>query len=701
MRFAVALLGIVGCCGAAFAQSNPPPTHAELYARVKDVSIHQATQKSATGAPLTTEQLADLEKATKSQERAESLSDEGKYLEAATAAKEAMRIRASILGSPNYLTVSSVALAAVSDQAAAMAPDAQAEYAAADKALRDWNALNEEGHYEQAKEKATFALEYAKRRLNETHPMMALAYLRLGTTQIDLGEYSAALESIEKAKTLTKAIYGATHPKYAAVMDRLGWVNIYLAGQGVETKARVDTALESLQTAVQIYRSTVGEVGETAESLDNLGTAMAYAGRVREAIDTKLRALFIRETVLGPEARDTGVSLSNLAWLYGRLGMTSEVLPLRERALAIFRKLLRPDHPYIYLESANVGWDYHLSGRDEEAIQLFESLVEQDKARKDKVRPDVVQRLSRLAEVNAAARRYAAAHEVMERAFADIKTLYGSEYSEQAIDTLAGMARAATRARMFEDASKYYALVCEWSADSKNRVSADERVIYEKSLGATLLELGRIKEAKRILSDCVTQIESDSTVNRLQMIEPLIYLSRIETELKDNAAATKHADRAVQIAESNTSAKDFTTAFPQLWLGRAFSHAGNYAMAEFCLKEAKSTFDRLEDRDPTGALLVRVELANTLVSESKSDDALKLLNEALTKCRDLRKTVTNPYLDAMQARVLRTLWEATKSGGASSDQRGEWKRECVEMLKALSADNLLNADEKAWLAANG
>ncbi|MCA9257173.1 MAG: tetratricopeptide repeat protein, partial [Phycisphaerales bacterium] len=266
MRMLVALLGIAGLCRNATAQSNTPPTHAELYARVKDVAIHEATLKSATGAPLTPEQLAELDKAEKSQQRAASLSDEGKFKEAATAAKEAMRVRASILGSSNYLTVSSVALAAVSDQAAAMAPDAQAEYAAADKALRDWNALNEEGHYEQAREKATFALEYAKRRLNESHPMMALAYLRLGTTQIDLGEYSAALESIEKAKTLTRAIFGATHPKYAAVMDRLGWVNIYLAGQGVETKARVETALESLQTAVQIYRSTVGEVGETAES---------------------------------------------------------------------------------------------------------------------------------------------------------------------------------------------------------------------------------------------------------------------------------------------------------------------------------------------------------------------------------------------------------------------------------------------------
>lgn len=692
---------VAACLQVVEAQTGTPPTHADMYARIKQNPIIKKELRSARGEPLTPEQVADLDKAKAAHERAESLLNEAKYAEAAAAAVEAASIRATLLGKQHYLTISSAALADVATKATKLSSEEQALFAAADKALSEWDALNKDGNYEAARDKAKFAMDYARQHLSDMHPMTALAYLRLGTTEIDLGEFNAALKDIEKAQSLSKAMYGGNHPQYAAAMDRLGWVNIYLAGQGVSSKARVDAAVDSLQTAVQVYRSTVGETEDTAESLDNLGTAFAYGNQIQDALDSKLRALFIRETLLGPDARDTGVSLSNLAWLYGRIGLTAEVLPMRERALKIFKKLLRPDHPYIYLESANVGWDYHLAGRDDEAIRLFESLVAQDENRKDKVRPDVVQRLARLAEINAAARRFDVARATMEQAFGDIKELYAAGYTEQSINTLASMGLSASRARMYESAERYFSLVCEWAADPKNNIAPAERSLYEKMLGSTFLELGKLRECKQILTDCVKRLESVKTENRLQLIEPLIYLSRVETELGDFDAATKHADRAVQIAESRSANRDLSTAFPQFWLGRAFARAGNTAMAQFCLNEAMTTFDRLADRDPTGAMMVRIELANALVADSKRDEALKLLKDALSKCIELRSTVDNPYLDAMQARVLRSLYDATTSGGARAEEREQWKKDAVKLLKALESNQLLNAEEKAWLAANG
>ncbi|MCB9858499.1 MAG: tetratricopeptide repeat protein [Phycisphaerales bacterium] len=700
MQASLAVVCVATLCPIVGAQSEQPPTHADMYARIKQNAVIKKELRSTTGDALTPEQLTDLDKATAALEKAESLLKEAKYAEAAAAAVDATRIRAAVLGNQHYLTISSVAIADVAARASKMPPEDQAKFAAADKALSDWDSLNKDGRYEAAREKAAFALDYAKQNLPESHPLTALAYLRLGTTQIDLGEYNAALTNLEKAVSLTKAIFGASHPQYAEAMDRLGWVNIYLAGQGADSKARVDAAVDSLQTAVQVYRSTVGETEDTAESLDNLGTAFAYAQHITEALDSKLRALFIRETLLGPDARDTGVSLSNLAWLYGRVGLTAEVLPMRERALEIFKKLLRPDHPYIYLESANVGWDYHLAGRDDEAIRLFESLVEQDKTRENKLRPDVVQRLARLAEVNAAASRFSPARTIMEQAFDAIKKLYAAGYTEQAIGTLASMARAANRARMLDLSDRYFSLVCEWAADPKNGVSATERSIYEKMLGSTLLELGKFKEAKQVLTDCVKRLEADKPENRLQLIEPLIYLSRIETELGDFDAATKHADRAVQIAESRSANRDFSTAFPQLWLGRAFARAGNVAMAQFCLNEAMTTFDRLVDRDPTGAMLVRIELASTLANDSKQAEAIKLLKDALAKCDELKATVNSPYLDAMRARVLRSLCENSAGGATTREERDTWKQEAIRILKSLESNQLLNAEEKAWLAEN-
>lgn len=683
----------------ASSKPQPVPTHAELYARIAQNPIQKVELRSPTGDPLTDAQRAELKTAEQSHEKAETLLNAGNYQDAMAEAVKAAKLRTTILGNVHHLTVSSIALADTAQRAAALPSEDKAKFAEARKALADWSDLNKAGRYDAALEKAQLALDYAKSQLTDRHPMTALAYLRVGTTQIDLGDYNKAEANIKQAQALTKTLFGENHPRYADVMDRLGWVGVYLAGQGVFSKERAESAVESLQTAVQIYRTTVGETADTAESLDNLGTALAYVQRIPEALDSKLRALFIRETLLGADSRDTAVSLSNLAWLYGRIGLPGEVLPMRERALEIFKKLLRPDHPYIYLESANVGWDYHLAGRDDEAIRIFEGLVEQDKHRKDQVRPDVVQRLTRLAEINAAAHRYDTARTGMAQAVEAIRKLYDGGYPAQALNSLAGLARSASRARMYDAGAEYYRLACAWAAEPKSEASPADRGTYEMSYGSVLLELGQLKEAKSALTDAVKRLEADGEDNQGRLVEPLIYLSRVETELGDAQSAIKHADRAVQIVETRYAERGFATAFPQLWLGRAYLHAGNTAMAHFCMNDAKTTFDKLDDRDPTGGIMVRLELADAFTKESKPDAAIRELNEALEMCKDVQKRVENAHLDAMTARVLRSLLDATKSGGPR-EQREQWKREAVSLLKKLESNQLLNAEEKAWLKAN-
>lgn len=704
-------VGITFCILAAFVSSSPrasgqprrtkPPTHEELYARVKANPVITLAPKSVTGAPLNDAQKADMKKADDLQEKAEQLFDKAQYADAAAAAGEAAQIRGSTVGPGNYLAMNSTALMQQAKTASKMAPAEQAKFTEAETALNDWESLNKDGHYEEARSKAEAVLAYAKANLPPVHPLTAMAYLRLGTTLIDLGDYNESLKNLNVAESQTKTLFGRNHPRYALVMDRLGWVKIYLAGQGVFSKKIADEAVNNLQMAVQIYRTTVGETVETAESLDNLGTALLYTQKVPEAIDSKLRALFIRQTLLGPDARDTGVSLSNIAWLYGRIGLTSEALPLRERALNIFKKLLRPDHPYIYLESANLGWEYHLAGRDDEAIRIFEDLVAKDKDRKEKNRPDVVQRLARLAEVYAAAEKYDSARSTMKQAFEATKALFAGEYPEQAVTSLEGLARSAQRARMFDLAQQYFAQLCNWGDTDKTPIDDADRGMYDFYYGSALIENGEIAEAKKVLTKCLDRLKSDKPEEQVRLIQPLLYLSRAETALGNYPASIKAADQAVQIAEGRKSTgPDFALAFSKMWLGRAYSKAGNVAMAEFSLKDAETTLDTLADRDPTGAILVRIELAELYQASSKRDEAIKLLNDALAKCRDIQSRLQNAQLDAVTARVLYTLYDITASGGATAKEREDWKKEALSLLSKLENAQLLNADEKAWLAKN-
>jgi tetratricopeptide (TPR) repeat protein len=59
-----------------------------------------------------------------------------------------------------------------------------------------------------------------------------------------------------------------------------------------------------------------------------------------------VRALAIREKVLGPEHPDTAESLNNLAFLFQNQDDLAGARPLYERALAIYEKALGPEHPH-------------------------------------------------------------------------------------------------------------------------------------------------------------------------------------------------------------------------------------------------------------------------------------------------------------------------------------------------------------------
>ena len=68
-------------------------------------------------------------------------------------------------------------------------------------------------------------------------------------------------------------------------------------------------------------------------------------GEYRKAEPLYLRALAIRQKVLGPESLDTAVSLNDLGVLYTKMGRYSEAEPLDQQALQIRKKALGSEHP--------------------------------------------------------------------------------------------------------------------------------------------------------------------------------------------------------------------------------------------------------------------------------------------------------------------------------------------------------------------
>jgi len=96
--------------------------------------------------------------------------------------------------------------------------------------------------------------------------------------------------------------------------------------------------------ALQIREKVLGPNHiDTAESLNIIGTAYSNKGEHEKAIGLHLRALAIREKNLGAEHKDVATSLKNLAGAYHALEQYDKALPLYQRALVIREKTLGPE----------------------------------------------------------------------------------------------------------------------------------------------------------------------------------------------------------------------------------------------------------------------------------------------------------------------------------------------------------------------
>ncbi len=696
----LAVLGLHQTPGALGQSSQPAHIgHEQAYARVSKRPLIAPHRLRPDGAVLPPQQKEQAAQADALYEEAVTLRENRDYPSAAARAGEAARLREQLFGPSHYTTISAAVMAATMKTTEQFGPDRKQALADADQHLREWEALQLDARYPEARRKAQAALAIAEEKLPTRHPLRAWGRLRLGTTLIELGEYDQALKALEEAAAEMRRIYGANHPSYADALDRLGWVNVYRAITGAAGRESAEPAVSALESAVAIYRATIGEARQTAESLDNLGTALMYVNRAADARDAKLRALYIRETVLGPEARDTGVSLSNTAWMYTQLGAPAESLPLRERALAIFRKNLRADHPYVRMEQSNLAWNLHLVGRHDDAITLYRELVDADRKSPTADDIEVAQRLARLGQLYAETGQAVQAAEVFDDVVSAAVALHAQEKAEQAIGLMNLISRAAHRARMYDKAAGLAAKSHEWTQRQAG-VSDEERGLRAGFYGSLLVACGRNEEAKAVLSEAVERLRSADGEPGIRIVECLINLARAEAAIGEIKAAERHCDEAMQIAESKSGAHSPVTAFAKLWLGHVYIIAGHHAIAQFSLEESQSAFDAMRSRDPAGSVLARIERGKCLSAQSKKPEAVALLREALQISREVGGRADGAQVDALTAGALRGLVDAGTSGGATGEELAEWKREAVQLLAKLEASGQLTAEEKAWLKSN-
>lgn len=216
------------------------------------------------------------------------------------------------------------------------------------------------------------------------------------------GRYVEAIPVAERLYELTKRHLGASHYDTAAAMNDLGelyrltsdydrarpllegaleiWEQnkSQLQDQSTSVSSLLDFVLNKKRRKIAIIDQNI------AAALDNLGGLYRQTGDYQKAESRYLRALEIRERVLGPSHTITARTLNNLAGLYHVAGSYEKSARLYERALAIRRRVLGEKHPDTATIMDNLGVLYHQLGRVFRARSLFEKAL----AIRDQALPD-------------------------------------------------------------------------------------------------------------------------------------------------------------------------------------------------------------------------------------------------------------------------------------------------------------------------
>lgn len=194
--------------------------------------------------------------------------------------------------------------------------------------------------------------------------------------------------------------------------------------------------------ALQIREKVLGPNHiDTAESLNIIGTAYSNQGEHGKAIALYLRALAIREKNLGAEHKDVATSLKNLAGTYHALEQYDKALPLYQRALAIREKSLGPEDYELSTILVSLSALHDEMKRYDLALPLQErALVIQEKI----LKPNdsrIISSLNNLASLHSGLGEYAKALPYMSRVLAIQRETLGDEHPDTmtTLGYLAGM----------------------------------------------------------------------------------------------------------------------------------------------------------------------------------------------------------------------------------------------------------------------
>ena len=233
------------------------------------------------------------------------------------------------------------------------------------------DSLKESARYDEAFKYFNKSLEMRKQVFGASHPEVADVYNGIGRTQISVGEYDLALESMRKALDIFE---GTTDSRLGDTYNNIGVVYHY--------KADYQQALVYYDEALKNREKVLGRMHKkVAESYGNIGLVYATLGDYQFALEHYQQGLYILEEILEPGHLSFSHIYNKMGIIYRIMGDYSLGQEYYEKALDIRLENLGALHPDVADIYINLGvihernGDYQLSMEyTSRAIEIYESV---------------------------------------------------------------------------------------------------------------------------------------------------------------------------------------------------------------------------------------------------------------------------------------------------------------------------------------
>eukprot|EP00283_Hemiselmis_rufescens_P002203 CAMPEP_0173419508 /NCGR_PEP_ID=MMETSP1357-20121228/1316_1 /TAXON_ID=77926 /ORGANISM="Hemiselmis rufescens, Strain PCC563" /LENGTH=404 /DNA_ID=CAMNT_0014382157 /DNA_START=337 /DNA_END=1551 /DNA_ORIENTATION=- len=170
---------------------------------------------------------------------------------------------------------------------------------------------------------------FAKVHGDERHVDTAGCLVVEGEVLGALTRYQEALERLERAYEMLKALFGETHEKVAGALSSIAHI--------LMSKGKKNAALKMYEKAVGIQRKTMGEA-RVGISLLNLGRLYVETGAHEKGVITLQEGLNIAKRTCGAHSLVAGKFMVTIGWAYTEMKRNNAAHSVLEEAVQVLRR---------------------------------------------------------------------------------------------------------------------------------------------------------------------------------------------------------------------------------------------------------------------------------------------------------------------------------------------------------------------------